>query len=751
MCQAQEFRLSSYGMSDYGNTKGTWLAPLFAGLAWSLCATGFTFATDTFFGIGCAAVGALTASLLAQLFRYDVGICGAFAERASWVWTVVVFVIALLLSWVVPHLLTIEAFGLSLTHMLVISDGVEIGFLSLAFVYLVRRVCVRWKLAFLEASIVVLAFSRIASPHRMSLYRPYWLADWLLTNGRDPAYGVWCLGLLATVAFALVMFSHASDARSSGVTWKRNLVQFVLLGFLLSFAIMLSSTMFPSLKRSTLPPPPPPQHESSQSMPPPPPPPEPVARIDFERYCRPSQRLGAYYFRTKTFSKITNYQFEENETTDFSWNTLDTFGREGASVLLDEGADTNRCMTVVSHLDRPDRPLGLLLPDSYEPVAARYQNVSKTYRVRSAGLGAGAIDLEPLENYTFLGLSKVSLMCRQWSEAETNLYSEVPRDEKLQRLTRAILDNAGYEGRYPLGRVRAITRWIGNNRAYSERTGSTNAVEAFLFENQAGASLQFATSAALLFRTAGVPTRLSAGYRHAVAAGDATASFVIYNKDATYWPEIFVDGSGWLPVPSTPTNILDRAESKNANDVDREKELFAPLAGSKKTNLKAVTDKAARPPLARFVLFSCGALLLLIFPAVWRRLLSPCFCPAAKVPSRTFRAALDLAAIGGYKRDFGETREEFAERVSLSERWGVLFNELTLAHLEHFKPKASKPVISRAVLVSKLIRLERSVTLECARMCVRSPTWNTRYHRLLMQFDLFSWWSADKPHPKIHE
>ncbi len=71
----------------------------------------------------------------------------------------------------------------------------------------------------------------------------------------------------------------------------------------------------------------------------------------------------------------------------------------------------------------------------------------------------------------------------------------------------------------------------------------------FLNESRQGYCMHFATAAALMFRTLGVPARYVSGY---TADLIANATSYVPDSAAHAWVEIYVDGWGWYPVEVTP-------------------------------------------------------------------------------------------------------------------------------------------------------------------------------------------------------
>ncbi|WP_447008025.1 transglutaminaseTgpA domain-containing protein [Saccharothrix isguenensis] len=68
----------------------------------------------------------------------------------------------------------------------------------------------------------------------------------------------------------------------------------------------------------------------------------------------------------------------------------------------------------------------------------------------------------------------------------------------------------------------------------------------FLLDTKRGTSEQFAASYVLLARIVGIPARLAVGYRAPQGAGGGEA--VVRNKDVLAWPEVAVEGVGWVPL-----------------------------------------------------------------------------------------------------------------------------------------------------------------------------------------------------------
>ena len=77
-------------------------------------------------------------------------------------------------------------------------------------------------------------------------------------------------------------------------------------------------------------------------------------------------------------------------------------------------------------------------------------------------------------------------------------------------------------------------------------------VDYFLFGARYGYCEMFATAAALMLRSQGIPTRLVTGYDP--GQYDPTLDqTIVRESDAHAWIEVFFPGHGWVPVDPTPT------------------------------------------------------------------------------------------------------------------------------------------------------------------------------------------------------
>ena len=215
-----------------------------------------------------------------------------------------------------------------------------------------------------------------------------------------------------------------------------------------------------------------------------------------------------------------------------------------------------------------------------------------------------------------------------------------------------------------LNYANALKQYFRDNFTYSIFPGASpygrDAIEYFLTEQKRGYCVHFAASAALLLRSAGIPTRYVEGYvinpadiqqgrtesesmKEWVVTQDASASDTVAvsqveipDANAHAWIEIYLDGYGWIPFEMTPPsdgedisdlrfadflaglfNPTRRAfgYDDSANSVD------AGVIASPKRNILSKTLGSAEfllEPLLFAVIF-ITAVILIIYAAGWAK------------------------------------------------------------------------------------------------------------------------------------
>ena len=110
----------------------------------------------------------------------------------------------------------------------------------------------------------------------------------------------------------------------------------------------------------------------------------------------------------------------------------------------------------------------------------------------------------------------------------------------------------------PLDKALAIRSWVAQRCTYSLTvrpiSANTDHVHAFLGETRLGYCDMFASSMAILCRTAGIPARLATGF----APGEAsTDGYNLRGEDKHAWTEVYFPGAGWAAFDPTAGSRTD--------------------------------------------------------------------------------------------------------------------------------------------------------------------------------------------------
>ncbi|TSA87752.1 DUF3488 domain-containing protein [Deinococcus detaillensis] len=113
----------------------------------------------------------------------------------------------------------------------------------------------------------------------------------------------------------------------------------------------------------------------------------------------------------------------------------------------------------------------------------------------------------------------------------------------------------------PLERVKAgLNVFAAGSFAYTlnpPTLPSVNGMDAFVFETKRGFCEHFASSFAIMMRSAGVPARVVTGYQGAEPNG---GYLIVRQANAHAWTEVWLAGQGWVRVDPTATVSPDRIE-----------------------------------------------------------------------------------------------------------------------------------------------------------------------------------------------
>ncbi len=114
----------------------------------------------------------------------------------------------------------------------------------------------------------------------------------------------------------------------------------------------------------------------------------------------------------------------------------------------------------------------------------------------------------------------------------------------------------------PYDKAKVIERWLRTNITYNESIptppAGSDPIEWFLFDTRQGYCNYYATAMVLMLRSQGIPARMAAGF--AQGAWDETqGSFLVRERDAHTWVEVYFPGYGWVEFePTADEAPIDR-------------------------------------------------------------------------------------------------------------------------------------------------------------------------------------------------
>jgi hypothetical protein len=141
----------------------------------------------------------------------------------------------------------------------------------------------------------------------------------------------------------------------------------------------------------------------------------------------------------------------------------------------------------------------------------------------------------------------------EYPEWVTERYLAIP-DSITPRMRELALEIAGdYENTYDI--VADVTRFLRFSITYSEVITDAppqdqEPLDWFLFDSRVGFCNYYASSQVVLLRSLGIPARLAVGF----AEGEhqlGTNTYLVYERNAHAWPEVYFPGFGWVEFEPT--------------------------------------------------------------------------------------------------------------------------------------------------------------------------------------------------------
>ena len=427
----------------------------------------------------------------------------------------------------------------------------------------------------------------------------------------------------------------------------------------------------------------------------------PVAVVVFhDDYSPPS---GVYYFRQSAFSQYNGMRLVQATRDRTDTDVMELFPHVRVNVPGAPAPDATRreLSTTVGLIAEHQKPFALDTPAALWPMAN-----PDPLRFRRA---YGSLSRVPVAPYRELLRRRATLP--GWTEDDIRHYSTAPdHDPRYRDLALSIRESLPEEHRAdPLALAFAVKAWLEENGTYSRRSSHADTADptaSFLFGDRVGYCVHFAHASAFLLRSLGVPARVSAGYAVEESQRKGGSALMIRGMNAHAWPEIPLEGAGWVVVDITPRRSLDEQQDQADSSLQQmlgEALRSGPLDPTQEASTWKWPSWAA---IGRVTAVLLALACVLSFLVKLYRDWIPTVASPRTVHRVAYRAALDGLSEIGLRRGRGETREAFARRVA-----GVspAFDRLTRLHLAwaHGSRQVPAPDDSR--------RLARQVRAEARR------------------------------------
>lgn len=572
------------------------------------------------------------------------------------------------------------ASALSAPRFLALMDALRFGLTALPLACTLSALSVRHRaLAFVEVGLGGMMVSQLVAEHRHgAINRPFEIADPIIAVGGDPSVVFYALGGLAVVLLALVLVMERSLWRLAA-----QLALLILLvlgaGFGASSGLLprpepqgggLGLTGKPEGKqqddqrgqgrgrerrdndnlefRDQE------QNKDKQT---------PVAVVLLhDDYSSPT---GIYYFRQGAFSQFNGRRLIGTTRDGLDRDVVDGFPVDRLNVpdAPEAGSERATLESTVALLADHTRPFGLESPVSFE--AAQNPNPERFRRVYTVVSSSLTSDFT-----TLLGHRAGD---PRWSAEDRAEYLTLPSDPRYRELAQKIVAALPADlVDDPLLKAWSVSQWLSKEGTYSLRSKHASATDPtahFLFGDKTGYCVHFAHAATYLMRALGVPSRVATGYAIEESARQGGSAILISSGAAHAWPEVYLEGVGWVIVDVQPERTLDPAPEPPDADLQR-------LLGQLARGVRPLPPDGGPPgtywkdwlrDLARWAGTQAGralvlALVALYLAKIWRRL-APRLVPEKSLARVAYRAELDRLAEVGMTRRRGESREAFAERV----------------------------------------------------------------------------------------
>lgn len=280
---------------------------------------------------------------------------------------------------------------------------------------------------------------------------------------------------------------------------------------------------------------------------------------------RLTERSEREAFTVKTNNQKAYWRLTALDTFDGQiWSSNDSYRKSGRE-LERVGPRARAAQDIVQEYSIKELA-SIWLPAAYQPL--EIEGVDGVSYNAESGSAISKFPTSDSLNYTVRSarpsFTRAELSMGQ-ALAPASLRSHLALPEgippEVQQLARDVVGAAGADN--PFTRALALQDYLRDNYQYDiniDQGHGRQALSNFLFTTKRGYCEQFAGSYAVLARMVGLPSRVAVGF----TPGDFDQAAGVYRVKGIHahaWPEVFIEGAGWVLFEPTPGRGAPGAES----------------------------------------------------------------------------------------------------------------------------------------------------------------------------------------------
>ncbi len=273
--------------------------------------------------------------------------------------------------------------------------------------------------------------------------------------------------------------------------------------------------------------------------------PTPVALAVFYDEYDPGD--GVFHFRQTVLSEFDGNHLVASTMDDDVISSLPT-STELLAVPLQAPEMHTKIATSMFLLKPHSQPPQLAMGQRVFPI----QNPDPKLFVSAYGVDSVGLTLDPIR---MIGRHSIP---SDWSQEKVDHYLKIPDDPRYRALSDIIVRNI--DPRFvgdDVVKALYIKSWLEKEGYYTLKNrhlDDKDPVASFLFGSLRGYCVHFAHSAVYLMRSQGIAARVAIGYAVDDKLTGTNSAVLILGDMAHAWPEIYVDGVGWITLDIFPEN-----------------------------------------------------------------------------------------------------------------------------------------------------------------------------------------------------